>query len=356
MTIWSSPLPGRGTARFFRAWWRGGLFLDGGRKRHPSTARSGGPPPQTWGGAVGALLLLLASPAIAAKPAPAIELAWPTDTQPRVPIVIKNTPLIARVALGFDKAMLLNGAPAARARLKAFPIIGKRTVRNPLIPGGEAVFRGNIYDVAAAGLPKTGVPTVWVDKPVADDADGVLSALGFNADKVVLARAALPGERVYALTRKGGGDALIKAQFGGETVNIGLDLRSPDTVMNARAAVALEAAGLVKRSGIVAFWMPFPAVSLPIERLTPVPGATLLGLPLARPAARISEARLQALDARAKAGTSTALDDADTITVTAQRQKKGADPWLLIGRDVLDRCSRIELDRPGKRWLLTCAF
>jgi hypothetical protein len=29
---------------------------------------------------------------------------------------------------------------------------------------------------------------------------------------------------------------------------------------------------------------------------------------------------------------------------------------VLIGRDVLDRCSRIELDRPGKRWLLTCDF
>ncbi len=301
-------------------------------------------------------LLLAATPALAAQPAPSIELRWPATAQPIVPIIIKDTPLTARVALGFDKAMLLNGGPAAKARLKAFPIIGKRTVRNPLIPGGEAVFRGNIYDVAAAGLPKTGVPTVWVDKAVADDADGVLSLLGLNADSVVLARPGPPGGKVYVLTRKGSGDALIKAEFGGETVLVGLDIRSPDTVMNARAAAALEAAGVVKRSGKVAFWSPFPAVALPVERLTPNPGAQLLGLPMLAPTARISEARLKALDAAAKAGTSTAADDADTITVTAKREKKGADPWLLIGRDVLDHCSRIELDRPGKTWRLTCAF
>jgi len=273
-----------------------------------------------------------------------------------VPIVIKHSRMVVRIALGFDKAMLLNGGPAAAAKLKAFPIIGKRTVRNPLIPGGEAVFRGNIYDVAAAGLPATGVPTVWVDKPVADDADGVLSMLGLNADKVVLARATPAGSRVYALRRKGSGDALVKAEFGGETVQVGLDLRSPETVMNARAAAALEAAGVVRRSGKVAFWSPFPGVGLPIERLLPNPGARLLGLPMVSPAARISEARLKALDAMAKAGTSTAQDDADTLTVTARREKRGSDPWLLIGRDMLDHCSRIELDRPGKQWLLTCSF
>ena len=304
-----------------------------------------------------ASLALLASPALAAKSVPAIVIAWPEGAaQPAVPIVIKRTPLTARLALGFDSALLLNGGPARRADLKAFPIIGKRTVRNPLIPGGEATFRGNIYDVAARGLPSTGVPTVWVDKPIADDADGVLSLLALNAGSVVLARAPRPGERLYALNRKGRGDALVKAEFGGETVNVGLDLRAPDTVMNARAAAALVAAGVVRRGGTVAYWTPFPGVALPLERLLPMPGAQLLGLPVGRPAARISEAQARLIDAAAKAGTSSTADDADTITVTARREKKGADPWLLIGRDVLDRCSRIELDRPGKRWLLTCAF
>ena len=72
---------------------------------------------------------------------------------------------------------------------------------------------------------------------------------------------------------------------------------------------------------------------------------------------RISEAEARAIDAAAR-GTSTETDDEDTITVTAGRKKKkrGRDPWILIGRDVLDQCSRIIFDRANERWLLTCAF
>ena len=306
--------------------------------------------------AVAGTILLLNAAATFARPSPSIQIPWPVDAQPITRIVIKNTSLTARLALGFDKALLLNAAPAERANLKAFPFIGKRTVRNPLIPGGEATFRGNIYDVAAAGLGATGVPTVWVDKAITADADGIVSLLALNADNIVLARPATTPGHVYTLDRPGHGDALVKARAGGEEIRVGLDLRSPDTLMNARAAAALEAAGVVKRSGKVGLWSPFPAVALPFERLTPVADARLLGLPLVRPAARISEARAKVLDAAAKAGTSTAEDDADTITVTAAKKGKGPEPWLLIGRDVLDQCSRIEFDRPGKRWLLTCSF
>jgi hypothetical protein len=71
---------------------------------------------------------------------------------------------------------------------------------------------------------------------------------------------------------------------------------------------------------------------------------------------RVSEAEARQVDARAK-GTSTENDDADTITVSADRKKRGGrDPWLLIGRDVLDDCSRISFDRANERWLLTCKF
>lgn len=302
-------------------------------------------------------LILLATPAGAEQRAPAVEVAWPAEAQPRVPIVIKNTPLAARLALGFDKALLLNATAAERARLKAFPIIGKKTVHNPLIPGGEAVFRGNIYDVASAGLPKTGVPIAWVDKPIAEEADGIVSILALAADRVTLVKGpSLPGGLIYTLTRPGEGNALMKTEIGGETVRVGFDLRSADSITNGRGAAALERAGLVRRSGKVGLWRPFPNVALPFERLEPVHGAMVLGLPLVRPAARITEARAKALDAAARAGTSTADDDADTVTVTAQRQKKGADPWLLLGRDVLDHCTRIELDRPAKAWRLSCAF
>ena len=112
---------------------------------------------------------------------------------------------------------------------------------------------------------------------------------------------------------------------------------------------------MVRRTGRVGLWHPFPGSALPFERVVPAPGATLLGLPLISPAARITEARAKELDAKAKAGTSSADQDDDAITVTASH-KKAQPPWVLIGRDVLDYCSRIELDRRGSRWVLTCAF
>ena len=171
----------------------------------------------------------------------------------------------------------------------------------------------------------------------------------------MLQRAGPAGAHVHELARKGRNDAAVRATIAGTEVTIGLDLVTPETVMSAGAGDALVRAGVLKRSGVVGLWTPFPNVHLPFERLTPMPNARLLGLPLLRPAARITEAKAKALDAAAKAGTSTAEDDADAITVTATK-KHGGLPWILIGRDVLDRCTRIELDRPGKRWLLTCDF
>ena len=34
----------------------------------------------------------------------------------------------------------------------------------------------------------------------------------------------------------------------------------------------------------------------------------------------------------------------------------GRDFQMLIGRDVLTKCSRIEMDKPGRQWVLTCNF
>ena len=301
-----------------------------------------------------ALALLFAAPAGAAPPT---SVAYTAAPQPYARIEIKRTPLIVRLALGFDKALLLNLAPAARARLKAFPIIGKFTVRNRLIPGGEATLRGNLYDVAVSGRPGTTVPTLWVDKDIADDGDGVLSVFALNADHVVIVQPAAPaGGQSYVVPRDGRGDSGSTVTVGDEKLHVILDLRSPQSIMSARAAQSLTAAGLVRRGGIVGLWEPFPKVALPFETLVPAAGATLLGLPLRAPAARITEARMKELDAAAKAGTSTADDQEDAIVVTATRARKKGDAWVILGRDVTSRCSRIELDRPGSRWLLTCNF
>lgn len=271
-------------------------------------------------------------------------------------IRVKNTDLAVRIALGFDKALLLNLAPATRARLKAFPIIGKQTFKSNLMPGGSALIRGNLYDVAVAGLPGSSVPTIWFDKDLADDSDGVISLLAIPADHVVVTQPSAPrGGTVTTITRAGKGDAAMRTTIGGEKVMVILDLRSPETLFNGRAAQLLEKAGMFARTGKVGLWSPFPGSALPFERVTPVKGATIVGLPLIHPAARVTEARAKELDARAKAGTSSAEQDEDAITVTASK-KRAQPPWILIGRDVLAQCSRIELDRPGARWLLTCNF
>jgi hypothetical protein len=296
--------------------------------------------------------------AAAPSPAPPYVINVAPDGQPHVPIIMKKTVgMDARVALSFDPgALILNPAPAARAGLKAFPLIGKGTFKNAFLPGGEANYRFNLLDVTPRGLPRKKTPVLWVDKPVATDADGVLSVMALKTDRIVFELGPQPpGAKTYTLTRPDGGEVKLVARIGDEKINIAFELNSPDTVMNARAAAALAAAGLVKRNGAIGFWQPFPGVALPFERMTPAPGATIIGLPITRPAVRITEGQAKELDARAKAGTSTADDDNDAITVTASR-KKGRDPWILIGRDVLGHCSRIVFDRPGKAWVLTCAF
>ena len=271
-----------------------------------------------------------------------------------MPVRVKAVDLDIRLALSFDSVLILNAAPAARAGLKPFPLIGKRTFKSPLIPGGEATFRGNLFGITPQGLAKSTLPVIWVDRPIAADADGVLPVSVLKSDTIVLNFGPqAPAARLYTLTRSDKGSVSMKARVGNETITVSLEPNSPDTVMNGRAAAALATAGLVKRNGAVGFWQPFPGVALPFERMTPTPGATLLGLPLGKPGVRITEAQAKELGARA--GNSSAEDDADAITVTASR-KKGRDPWLLIGRDVLGQCSRIVFDRPGKTWQLTCAF
>lgn len=299
-----------------------------------------------------ALALPLASPALAA------DIAVPRGQQPYLPITVKDQPMRARLALGFDAALLLNLAPAQRANLKIFPLIGKQTFKDALIPGGKALFRFNIVRVAPQGYQSRRLPTVWVDKPIAADADGILSALALEGESLVFRLAPdAAGARDYALPRKGTNSASMETRVADEKVRVTLELNAPETILNARAAEALIAAGLVRRVAAVGLWRPFPGVALPIQRLESRPGATLMGLPIINAAVRITEAEAKRIDAQAQAGTSTAEDDEDAITVTADRGKKrGRSPWVLVGRTTLDQCSTITLDRPAKLWRLRCAF
>ena len=95
--------------------------------------------------------LLLSGDGIAATAADRFEVV--ANPQPMARLRVKDTDLNVRIALGFDKALLLNLAPATRAHLKAFPLIGKQPFKSNLMPGGSALIRFNLYDVAIAGLP-----------------------------------------------------------------------------------------------------------------------------------------------------------------------------------------------------------
>jgi len=305
---------------------------------------------------------LLAAPAftapLAAKPVPLIELT--ADPIPLADVALKRGTLPVRVSLGFDKALLLNLAPARQLGLKPFPIIGKFKVRNSQIPGGEAVIRGNFITVDAGGTGPQKLPTVWIDRDIVPPPQaGVVSVLAFNADRVrVRNLQGAPGGRLYTLKRAGKNDAEMKWKLGRDSVYVVFDFTSEATILNARAASILEREGLVRRSGRVGLWSPLPALTLPVEMLRPTTGATMMGIPLIQPAGRITSDRAKELDARAAAQIAGEQeDDPDAIVVTAEKEKQaGRRPWMLIGRDVLRHCSTIELDRAGAQWLLTCNF
>ncbi len=303
------------------------------------------------------LLLLLATP-LAAKPVPLVELT--ADPVPLTTVQLKRGSLPVRVSLGFDKALLLNLAPAQSLGLKPFPLIGKFKVKNPQIPGGEAVIRGNLISVATGGTASQKIPTIWIDKDmVAPPQAGIISVMAFDAERVRVANVRAPsGGKSYRLARAGKNDAELKWKLGDDTVRVIFDFTSEGTILNARAADVLANNGLVRRTGRVGLWSPVPAISLPVEKLETLPGARMQGLPLFQPAVRITRQRAQELDARAAAGIQgDSADDPDAIVVTAKSDKeKERAPWMLIGRDVLRFCSEVVMDRPTQSWELTCNF
>lgn len=310
--------------------------------------------------AAGLLLALVpATAAQAAKPkAPAVfTLSISENGNPYLPVVVKNATLNTRIALSYDQGLVVNPAAAQRAGLKPFPIFGKFSLNNTPFASGKTVIRFNIGSATPQGLPGRKVPIAWLETVTSADADAILPIGALAADRIDVVRGETPpGSQTIIIPKKGKGEAMIRTRIGDENVNISLELNIPTTVMNARAGAALLKAGLATRVAEIGYWRPFPAVSLPMQALAPKPGLTIAGLPMRRLSVRVSESEARAIDARAR-GTSTENDDEDTITVSADRkQKRGRDPWLLIGRDVLDDCSRITFDRPGERWILTCKF
>lgn len=302
--------------------------------------------------------LLLAAAPLSAKTLPLVELT--ADPVPLTTVHLKRGDLPVRVSLGFDKALLLNLAPAQKLGLKPFPLIGKFKVKNPQIPGGEAVIRGNLITVGAGETTPQKIPTIWIDKDVVPAPQaGVVSVMAFDAERVRIRNLRAPPEgRLFRLARAGKGDAEIKWKLGKDTVRVVFDFTSEGTILNARAADVLVSNGILRRTGRVGLWSPVPAMTLPVEKLEREPGAAMQGLPFIQPAVRITRQRAEELDAQAAAAVrGDSADDLDAIVVTAKAEKeKQREPWMLIGRDVLRFCSEVVLDRPGQSWELTCNF
>lgn len=306
------------------------------------------------------LLALVASPALAAKvqPPASFTLSVAENGNPYLPVLVKNATLNIRIALSYDQGLVLNPAAVQRAGVKPMPLIGKFSLKNTPLANGKTIIRFNLGTITPQALPSRKVPLAWLERAIAGDADGVLPIGALSADRIeVVLRDTQPGSQTIVIPKKGKGEAMIRTRIGDEPVDVSLELNIPTTVMNARAGEALVKAGLVRRNNSIGYWRPVPGVALPTQGLTPRPGLTIAGLPMRQIGVRVSEAEARAIDAAAR-GTSTEADDEDTITVSADRnrKKRGRDPWILIGRDVLDQCSRIVFDRPGERWLLTCAF
>lgn len=307
------------------------------------------------------VMLLAAVPAASAPKvaAPAVfTLTTAENGNPYLPVTIKQATLRTRIALSYDQGFVLNPAAVLRSGVKPFPIIGKFSLKNTPLAPGKTVIRFNLATIRPQSLPARKVPVAWLESVIAADAEGILPIGALDADRIdVILRETPPGSQTIIIPKKGKNDAMIRTRIGDEPVDISLELNIPKTVMNARAGEALIRAGLVRRANSIGFWQPVPGVSLPTQALIPKPGVTIAGLPVREMGVRVTEAEARAVDAAAR-GTSTEADDEDTIIVTAGRGRKqrGRDPWILIGRDVLDDCSRISFDRPGKRWVLICKF
>jgi hypothetical protein len=306
-------------------------------------------------------LVLLAGPALAAPKVatPAVFTLNVTENfNPYLPVRVKQATVKTRVALSYDQIFLLNPAAAQKAGMKPFPLLGKFSRNNTPLANGKLVIRWNLAAISPPGLPDRKLPVVWPDKPIADDAEAIMPISALDAQRIdVVLGETPPGSQTIIIPRKGKNQAMIRTRIGDTPVDISLELNIPKTVMNARAGDALIRAGLVRRANSIGYWKPVPAVSLPTQALIPKAGLTIAGLPMREMGVRVTEAEARTIDAAAR-GTSTEDDDEDTITVSADRNKKkrGRDPWILIGRDVLDDCSRISFDRPGERWVLVCKF
>jgi hypothetical protein len=213
------------------------------------------------------------------------------------------------------------------------------------VPGKSAVIR---FDVAGSAFKRR---TAWFKAPVVADADAIVGPGGLPAQVVRFEmRAAMPGERIEALPLAdfGARGMGVRIAAGEQEIEVRFSLARDRTVATASAGAAIAAAsrGSFDRPAetmLIQLGVERPVRHLLLAEAFAV-GPIALGQLMVRTGDFGSTAGIPDGDA--------APADPDEIVVTGFKKQKQL--RLEIGRDYLDRCSSIVIDKLRKRVTLAC--
>jgi hypothetical protein len=281
-----------------------------------------------------AVLLLLAA-------APAATERQVEDTG-IVTLTLGTVPLRVRISPAAPAMPIFSQAAADRAGMKGGPS-GAQFVIGPV----KHAARTRVATLAI-GDSRFERLVAWTPEPFAPGLDGVIGPGGLP-DPVVRFVLGSPrvGERTLSLPLDGShpGFSAGTAMLGGVKTAVRFDPQAPRTVASAAVGVALANAHRGVLSGdpqpvLIAF-----GVSRPVRTLT-------LGEPAALGPLVLSSIAVRVGDGGAANTIREADADPDEVLVAAKGKRGRA--GLLIGRDLLGRCSSLVFDKPAKVVRLTC--
>ncbi|HZG10090.1 MAG TPA: hypothetical protein VEZ70_14025 [Allosphingosinicella sp.] len=288
-----------------------------------------------------------APPRELAKPAAPRELVLTASQGPYVDAVINGVPLRLKLEFALLPDITLNPDAAERAGLGRGDSAWTLQIGPVKLPGRRATL-----PVTLAGLP-TQTMVRWLERPVTDGADGLISPAALPFDSVTLERGpGSPSDREIALEARvhDTHGLFVPVDIGGRRVAARLSFLFPRTTAPA-AAVAV----IAKRHG---------------GALEDVKSMTEIGHGVFRPVRRfrlaeplrIGELTIESLLARTsdfrgdhKLILPRATAAPGEILVTGKNKSQFALYRITVGLDVLERCSAATFDRPLAQIRLRCA-
>ena len=259
-----------------------------------------------------------------------------------VPLTLEGAPLSVRISPAATAMPVFTTAAATSAKLKAGPF-GARFVVGPVkLPARTAVASLAIGGVAFQRR------VAWTEQAFAPGVDGVIGPGGVPEERVRFTLgSSRAGERTLILPLDGSrwGVSAAAVRLGGVVTTIRFDPLAPRTVATAAAGVALANAHRGTVSGAPEL-LPFAfGVNRPVRTLTLADPVVIGPLTFARLAVRVGDG-----------GAANAIREADADPDEVQVVGKGKPgrSSLLIGHDLLQRCSSLLFDKPARQVRLTC--